>query len=559
VAAPASPAVARRVAALVFYAAVVAWLTWPLATRLGEALPGTRAGTRFDGLYAGWVLAHETRALGTAPSTLLDAAIYHPARRTLFYSLTAFGALPLFAPAFAATGNPTLALNVLFLGGVALTAWALHVVVAAWTGLELAGLVAAATFLANRWVLWEWIPTAPQYAALCWFPFVVALAAARAPTARTLATLGVLVVLQSLTDLTYVAPAVFAPLAVLAAVRLARRDTRSSGLALAAVLVLALVALAPVYAGHVAVARGEPDLAAQTHFPARPLDETAGPASIFGSLAATDVPTPALVLVVAGLLLRLRRWRDGAESAWTAAAAFAGVGIVIALPPLVEWRGHVITLPHYAIGRVIPLYRYFRPPARLGTGALAGLALLAGLAFAEVGRRSGALARVALAAVVVGALYAAYARGGDPVFPREALPASYPLFEPPGADSALVAALERETGPVLELPVGPPYGMLVHAAAMYRAIYHRRPLLNGYGSYWPSGFAERMALAERLPDPDALAALVAETGVTTIVVHLGGLPPERRRAWPTPGGAADPGLEPVALVDSDLVERVRPH
>jgi len=46
------------------------------------------------------------------------------------------GALPYFAPAFLATGNPVLASNLLFLGGVTLTVCAVHRLVAGWTGLE---------------------------------------------------------------------------------------------------------------------------------------------------------------------------------------------------------------------------------------------------------------------------------------------------------------------------------------------------------------------------------------------------------------------------------------
>jgi len=61
------------------------------------------------------MLSHESRALA-APSTLLDAGIYHPAPRTLFYSTLSAGLLPYFAPTFLLTGNPTLALDLAFLG-----------------------------------------------------------------------------------------------------------------------------------------------------------------------------------------------------------------------------------------------------------------------------------------------------------------------------------------------------------------------------------------------------------------------------------------------------------
>jgi hypothetical protein len=51
----------------------------------------------------------------------------------------------------------------------------------------------------------------------------------------------------------------------------------------------------------------------------------------------------------------------------------------------------------------------------------------------------------------------------------------------PAADSPLVAALRAGAGPVLELPVG---GLLPlqQAEAVYRSIFHWRPLLNGYAN-----------------------------------------------------------------------------
>jgi hypothetical protein len=56
---------------------------------------------------------------------------------------------------------------------------------------------------------------------------------------------------------------------------------------------------------------------------------------------------------------------------------------------------------------------------------------------------------------------------------------------------------------------------------MYKSIFHWRPLVNGYSSYWPERFPARMALARRLPDRAALAALREETGVDLVLVRLG--------------------------------------
>jgi hypothetical protein len=99
------------------YAALVAWLTWPLGAHLGTHLPDPTNLT-FDMLHTGWLLAYETHRLTTDPLRLLEANIYHPTPHALFYGETAFGALPVFASVYLVTGNPTAAVNILFVGGV---------------------------------------------------------------------------------------------------------------------------------------------------------------------------------------------------------------------------------------------------------------------------------------------------------------------------------------------------------------------------------------------------------------------------------------------------------
>ncbi|HZF03652.1 MAG TPA: hypothetical protein VE932_04895, partial [Patescibacteria group bacterium] len=232
---------------LAFYLAGVAWLTWPLAGSLSSALPCPTWIFMHDIYYSTWVLAHESHALLTAPWRIADANIFHPTPSALFYGPAGLGALPLFAPVFLATGNPTLAINVTFLVGLALTGAAMHVVVRRWTGSDLAGVVGAATLLANQWVIWAFVPTAPHWAALELLPLIAFVAAAPFPSMRAALRLLPLLVLQCLTDLVYVAPAVLGPLGVLAAIRILRRDTRAAAVRLAAVLALTLAALLPVY------------------------------------------------------------------------------------------------------------------------------------------------------------------------------------------------------------------------------------------------------------------------------------------------------------------------
>jgi hypothetical protein len=206
----------------------------------------------------------------------------------------------------------------------------------------------------------------------------------------------------------------------------------------------------------------------------------------------------------------------------------------------------------------VPLYRTLRQSARLGIAGLMGLSLAAGLGFALFAARlprgrHGALAAALLTLAVGAEMYREYRAPGP--FGRAPLPRAYPLLEPPAEGDPVVRAVALGNGPVLELPAG-----LVpapHAQAMYRAIFHRRPLLNGYGGYWPDGFVERMELAARLPDAAALAALRRQTGLATVVVNTSSLRPAELAAWRWVIQHGAPGLRPSGPYDGVLVFDLR--
>jgi len=554
------------IATLGAYALAVGWITWPLASVLSTHLAATALGGQSDQQHAIWALAWESHALTTAPSTFLDANIYYPAKHALLYAAASYGSLPYFAPVFLTTGNPTLAMNVVFLFGVVLAAAALHLVVVRWTGSYLAGAIAGATFVCTRWVLWEWLPAAPQYATLVYFPFIVGLAAREQSDTRGMLVLAVLVALQSSTDLVYVAPAVFGPLGVLAAARLVRPTTRREGARLFGALVVALVLLAPAYTGLMWVKWENPDLARQSMW--RPLTAV-GPISkaLFGRLVAVAVPIVAFVLVAAGAASRACRPRDAdarRARAWACALTFAVVGTCLALPYNATWWGHELTNPLY---HFIPALRVIRVPARLGSGGLVGLCLLAGLGFFELTRRlrewlpsrSAAAASIVLALLVCWNLYVdLQQRPWSPADQWE-LPAAFPVRPSPAPDSPIIAAIRGRDGPLLEVPVDKFGGAdpTAHALAMYRSIFHWRPLLNGYASYWPHGFLERMRIVQRLPEPDAIEALWRETGLALVVVHTASMR-ERARAWLPLAMGQNAWLRPVARDHGDVLFEVTP-
>jgi hypothetical protein len=524
-------ATARRLVTLtgvlVLHAALVVWLTWPLAAHSTTHLPDTWRGCRFDALHLTWALAHQSRALVTAPWQLFDANAYYPTPHALFYVDGGFGALPLFAPVFLSTGNPTLAINFTLLAGIVLTATALHLVVLRWTGSWLAGLIAAWTVLTTRWVLWTWIPVAPNYAVLFYLPVIVLLAAKDAAPHK----LAPLVVLQGLAS-PYLAAATLAPLGALACGRGLRPSTRGAALRLVAALGVAGVALLVANAGYLLVHRTDAHVARQSVWAASALFPMPLPWGLVAPDAASAVPLSALVLVLTGGLVAARaRWRRepvAARDAWMHGALWVVVGLVASLTPVVRWFDAEVALPHRLLADWLPIYDIIRFPNRLAVAALIGMAILAGVAFAEcVGRLRTRALSLPVAALVMAVMYAQYAGGfRAPGIPLMApLPRVYPIWEPPAGDSALVALLRRPGGPVLELPIGQVSGpdsandAPLQARAMFRSIFHRRPILNGYGGYWPEGFPERMALARRLPDAQALGALRATTGLAMILVH----------------------------------------
>jgi hypothetical protein len=537
-------ALARGGGLLAAYVAVVAWLTWPLATAAGTWLPCLALSCTYDAPLTIWSLAWSVHALGTAPLALANANIYFPAPDALFYGPTAFGALPLFAPAYAATANPVLAANVLLVGGIALTAFGLHHVAATWTRSAAAGVVAAATFLANPW-LWRYTSAVPHEAALFYLPWLVALAAAGVAGGGTAAAVAALVALQVMVDPVYLAPVVLVPLGLLAGARLARAATRAAGVRLAAALVAAGAVLTPVYLGYAAVRAANPALAAQSLWRDAGANYLVLPTRVswagLTNGGTTDVPLAVLVVIALGALGHVAA-RDGAPGVgrgWRHATLWAVLGALLAVRTVSVAGGAAVPMPHFRLlgavaGDAVRLARF---PDRLGVGAMVGIALLAGLgtdacarAAARLGRRPALVVplRAAVAALVILALHGGLRAG----VPR------YRLWRGPERVAAVRAALAAGQGPVLEVPVreGEAFADLLptavrHARAMFASIGIWRPLLNGYSSYYPAGFPGRMALARRLPDLEALRRLRAETGLTSIVVHLHDLDPAERVRW----------------------------
>jgi hypothetical protein len=553
-----------QLSALALYSVLVVWLTWPLAARMGTDLPDTVSPCRYDTTYMTWVLSQETHALMNSPSQFLNANIYFPARQALLYGDTGLSALLYFFPIFALGQNPTLAINLVFFICVVLTAWSLHLVVDRWTGSYLAGFAAAWTFLTTPWVLWTFVPSAPSYAVLQYFPWIVLLASRADFGWRHVALLVPLLILQSLADAVYVATAVIVPVGTLAIVRLSRATTRRSGSLLALSLLLTLLAIMPVYLGSLLVLIRNVDLLHQTHWTAHRCGSLKVIDFIMHGPAAVGIPALALVAIGFGLRTADRTTPRGpASAAWYASGFWALVGVVISLPPAFEWNGGLVPLfPQSLIERWTGAYEVIRVPRRLGIPGLMGMAILVGLSCSQIRevvgnmsygtRRSGVFLRRGLLLVIVLIWSAAmYFQLGA----RVLLPYTYPIAPAPALSPTILKAFAQGRGPILELPVpSVSDSPELQAKAMYHSIAHWRPLLNGYSSYWPAGFPERMSVARNLPDETAIARLRSESGLETILVHLARLDRIKRTAWREVAFREDrPDLKLIAQDGDDFV------
>jgi hypothetical protein len=550
----------RVLSVLSLYIGIVAIRWWPLPLHLGVQLPYIPQ-FECDRLYSTWALAWSSHALGTDPARLADANIYFPVRDALFYGPTGFGALVLFAPAYLLSGSPIVAINITFLAGIASTAWLLHLVVHRWARSHLAGMVAASIMLGNVWLTRTFVPTTPHLAVLSYWPLIIAAAASPVVSFGATLALWALALAQSLTDVVYVAPALLGPLALLGLVRLSRRPTRGTGLSLLLAALLAAASLLPVYRAHSRVAAKNPLLSQQTVWRQDP-EGTVLPYDLVSPFRPFVIPPLAVLLLGAGALAVRRQGgpRDDEERrAWRAALFWTAAGGLLSLGPYVEVGslGRLPT-PQALLGGFLPLLGRARVPSRFGVAGVFGLAILCGLAFATVARAidrrlgGGTLARgmsVMLAGAIVYGMIG-YAGGVVPNRLPNVMPAP---GQPPGT---IVRALVSDGGPVVEIPPGTESSVTNptrQAHAMFHSIGSWHPLLNGYSSYYPRGFVERMTLAAALPERSALDQLVGETGLRLVWVNTDRLSREAAERWQVVAGGDGGSLRLVADEGSDLL------
>jgi hypothetical protein len=529
------------VATLALAAALFAWLPDLARTIPDPALTGNRAFGA-DARLIVWILAWDVHALTTRPLGLFQANIFHPAPDMLTGSEHFLGNALLAAPLQLATGNPVLAANAVVLATYILAAVAMYACVRGVGGGKAGAAVAGAAVALGPLR----VPVdlhVLQYPS--WLLPALVLAAVATRRGRLLP----LAIIATLAFCTSYYIAGMAALVVGVELVLA---ASTDGLAACRRIILAslpaltgLAVLSVPYARRIGIPN--PDVGALTpllwQFWQRRLFDPADPEIGTGWVVA------ALALV--GLLgpLVARRWPRETEWRWILLTV---VGLLIAAGPALEIAGYTVPLP-YALAppsllRVLRGFGRFMVLAHVGIAGLAAMGTDAIVGAFAAQRR--VAADVAAAVLVLAVILPRAARLGE--MPRGALPVG------PNVPAGHRALAHLEPGPVLDWPLGtPPFvDELAQTDTMVASAAHWRPLLNGFAAYPPRWRAVVSQQAQRLPDREALQALVDLTGLRWILLQ-----PERtdaalRRRFEALAASAPPALAQVPVPGDDVLYRV---
>jgi hypothetical protein len=536
------PGVGLAVGTLLLFAGLAVLHTWPLA-----AAPGTWSRhDNADAMLNEWAVAWVAHQLPRDPLRLFDANIFHPERNTLAFSEHLFVQSLLGAPLLWA-GLPTVTVhNLLVVGGLTLTGWAMWFVMYRWTGDGWASLVAGLLLAFNAHTLTRVAHLQAMHAQFLPFAVYFLHRLLAHPRPACAVALGLAVTLQALTSnylLAFMAFAMVAAALTRPGEWLGRGRLRTFGLlTLAALLatILLLPFLLPYAGAHrdqgltrtlqtVSIYGGSwRDYVATGAW----LHHDAWSARFWaGSRAALFPGVAALVLAGAAVVSGLA-WRDRRARLWMGVGA---IGFVLSFGT---------SLPGYdVLHRYVPLLQGIRAPVRFGYLVLVAVAALAGFGLAGWRRRWGAGSRagpaLGLAAALLVTLEAAR-------FPMGYVPAYV-------VPSVYRALLTEAPGAVVELPLPPPAAFDRNAPYMLNSTVHWRPLVNGYSGFLPASYHDRRVDLAMFPDADTLAVL-RRLGVRYVALHRAEFSTRRENALGLVDGS--PGLRLIAQHGDVSIHRV---
>jgi hypothetical protein len=490
--------------------------TWPLASAPGRLGRNGQADTQLNA----WIMAWVAHQIVTDPLHLFEANIFYPEHHTLAFSEHLVVQSVMGAPVRWAGASPILVYNLVFIAGLALTGWAMTVVVQQWTGSWMAGVMSGCLIAFNALTLTRFPHIQIQH--LEFLPFTLLALDRLLATARLkhAAQLAGWYVLQSLTSMYFL---VFTAIVLLASAMARPRDwvgaraRKMVPLALFAAGLAGLMLL-PFLLPYV-LARREQEMFVRT------LDEvgkfsatwanylaTGGTfhfrvwSAPFWTLGGGDGLFPGMV----GLALTLL--------AVTTGVAFsdlrARMALVFGLVCLCLSFGPAFPL-YKALYLAFPPMAAVRSAVRFGHMVLAAVAILAGFGFVALQRKlpTAWMLPVGVALVVVAnleALRAPIDYGRDQEF--RGIPQIFETLNTPNPDVVVI------------FPFYDPKDLSMNARYMLVSTAFWKPMLNGYSGYMPVRYIEHTQNLGGFPDERSIKYL-QQLGVTRVLVDSRNMAP----------------------------------
>lgn len=540
--------------AALFFAVMTPWVLRPWFLSADDLPRDTSyfaAVENADLLLNTWILAWVARASVTEPSSLFDGNIFHPASNTIALSENMVAHVPVTGPVYAATGSALAVLKAMALETFLLAGLGMFVLVYSHTRNTGAALVAGAAFTFAPWRV-QGFPH-PQYLATGTIP--LALLAIDLwidrRKARHLLGLGAAVAFQIFACL-YLGYFIAFGAGAYALARIAT-TTREPLRALTGIVTA--MGLGAAVAAPIAL----PYLRARDEGIIPPFDPTQfvphawAPWDYF-STAFVGLAGVAILALVAGdlgerIVRRVRRDPIVTTAREWALWAVVGVAVLFSTGPYLKVAGLTLPTPYLLFYEYLPGFSSIRGPRRFFIVVLAGLAALAGHAFARWTRRSPAWFQVGAGLVVAVACAVAAAPTPAPVLQAHLGENAAPVYQ----------WLEQQAdgGAVLEIPTSSIEGDFVgakrNARYMLTSTLHWKPLVNGYSGYEPATTTFLTTAIRKLPDGDALQFLVDAVDVRWIIVHRDQLIGPEKEQW---ADVATAGLEPAERFGTDEVYEV---
>ncbi len=445
-----------------------------------------------------------------APFQLFEAPIFYPDRHTLAYSEHLFVPAMMGAPLLWAGASPVLVHNLLIMAGLALSGWAMFLVMARWTGSQWAALVAGLLYAFNAHVLTRFPHLQAQHVEFMPFMLLGLDGVLTRHRARDAVLLTGAFLLQSLCS-DYLL--VFGAFAAAAATAVRPDDWWPSQKAavrrsLLVAGIVSVAALAPFLWPYYQVSQEQGMLrstAEVARYSAGWQDylTTGGRLHyawwshrFFEGRTALFPGVVAVALTVAAFAYGIA-WRDRRARM---AVAIGALGLAFSFGP---------GLPGYAwLHEHITLLGGIRNAARWGWLVLLAVAVLAGFGLAEVERRRSWTGRKAAAFGIAVALLVTAEAIRTPVgfTPFEGFPRIYDRL---AAEPRVVLA---------EFPLYAGGTISRNGSYVRNNTRYFQPLINGYSGFQSPAFERRAAVLGRFPGDEAIDEL-KRLGVTHVTVH----------------------------------------